>query len=176
VIDEVRRLGGEVLHGWAEGRIARTGEEAVAEPETRRAGKKLRWQTTFGAIAAEEPLFRAGTRLQRPFAASAAVSHRGCSQPLQRAVTDFGADVSFAQAAEKLREHYGVELAPETIRGIVVGHAQAMLEQQQAALPQWPDVPGVAQLVAEVDGGMVPIVVTDTEQADRRTGKSLGVA
>jgi hypothetical protein len=60
-----------------------------------------------------------------------------------------------------------VELAPETIRVIVVGHAQAMLEQQQAAPPQWPDVPGVAQLVAEVDGGMVPIVVTDTEQANR---------
>ncbi len=40
VIEEVRRLGGEVLHGWAEGRIARTGEQAAAAPETRRAGKK----------------------------------------------------------------------------------------------------------------------------------------
>ena len=38
VIEEVRRLGGEVLHGWAEGRIAHTGEQAA--PETRRAGKK----------------------------------------------------------------------------------------------------------------------------------------
>jgi hypothetical protein len=111
--------------------------------------------------------------VQRPFAASAAVSNRGCSQPLQRAVTDFGADVSFAQAAEKLREHYGVALAPETIRGIVEGHAQTMLTQQQAEQPAWPEVPGVAQLVAEVDGGMVPIVVTDTAQADRRAGKSL---
>jgi hypothetical protein len=27
----------------------------------------------------------------------------------------------------------------------------------------WREVPGVAQLVAEVDGGMVPIVVTNTE-------------
>jgi hypothetical protein len=40
VIEEVRRLGGEVLQGWAEGRIAHTQEQAVAAPETRRAGKK----------------------------------------------------------------------------------------------------------------------------------------
>jgi hypothetical protein len=100
VINEVGRLGGEVLVGCAEGRIARTGGEAVAAPETRRAGKKLRWHTTFGTIAVEEPLFRAGTRLQCPFAASAAVSLRGCSQPLQRAVTDFSADVYCAGRRE----------------------------------------------------------------------------
>lgn len=40
VIEEVRRLGSEVLHGWAEGRIACTEAQAVAAPETRRAGKK----------------------------------------------------------------------------------------------------------------------------------------
>ena len=40
VIEEVQRLGGEVLHGWAEGRIERTSEQAAEAPETRRAGKK----------------------------------------------------------------------------------------------------------------------------------------
>jgi hypothetical protein len=91
VIEEVRRLGGEVLHGWAEGRIARTGEQAAA---------------------------------------------------------------------------------PETIRGIVEGHAQALLGQQQAEQPAWPAVPGEAQLVAEVDGGMVPIAVTDLPR-QRRRGQAL---
>jgi hypothetical protein len=40
----------------------------------------------------------------RAFAGSARVSHRGCSRPLQRAVTDFGADQSFAQVMDKLVE------------------------------------------------------------------------
>jgi hypothetical protein len=40
VIEEVRRLGGEVLHGWAERRIERTGEQTAEVRETRRAGKK----------------------------------------------------------------------------------------------------------------------------------------
>jgi hypothetical protein len=110
--------------------------------------------------------------VHRPFAVSAALSNRCCSQPLQRAVTDFGADVSFAQAGAKLREHYGVELAAETIRAIVEGHAQAMCEQQSVT-SHWPEADGVAQLVAEMDGGMVPIVVVDPEQRDRRRDKRL---
>ena len=40
VIAEVRRLGQEALHSWAEGQIARVGDPAATAPEMRRAGKK----------------------------------------------------------------------------------------------------------------------------------------
>jgi hypothetical protein len=39
VSEEVRRLEGEALRGWAAGRIERTGEEASQAPETGRAGR-----------------------------------------------------------------------------------------------------------------------------------------
>jgi hypothetical protein len=91
---------------------------------------------------------------------------------LQRAVADFGADVAFGQVVGKLREHYGVTLAPETIRGIVEGHAQAMYAQQTFE-EDWPDTAGEPLVVAQMDGGMVPIVVADDTQADRRKGKRL---
>jgi hypothetical protein len=113
-----------------------------------------------------------GTRSRRLFAARAEVSHRGCSQPLQRVVTDFGADVAFGQVVGKLREHYGVALAPETIGGIVEGHAQAMFEQQTFE-EDWPRAAGEPLVVAQMDGGMVPIVVADPAQVDRRKGKRL---
>ncbi len=134
--------------------------------------KKLCWHSTFGTIEVEEPIFREGNRTYRAFSASAQVTHRCCSQPLQRVVTDFGADVSFRQAAEKLREHYGVELPVETIRRIVEGHAQVLFERQE---PQtdWPTEPGPPWLVAELDGGMVPIVTPDPTQSDQRKGKRL---
>lgn len=106
------------------------------------------------------------------FAAGAAVSHRCCSQPLQRVVTDFGADVAFGQVVAKLREHYGVELATETIRSIVEGHAQRMFEQQTFE-EEWPQTVGEPLLIAEMDGGMVPIVVVDDTQTDHRRGKRL---
>ena len=40
VIEEVRRIGQETLHSWAEGRIARGEEERLQAEGIRRAGKK----------------------------------------------------------------------------------------------------------------------------------------
>lgn len=85
-------------------------------------------------------------------------------------VTDFGADVAFGQVVGKLREHDGVTRAPETIRSIVEGHAQRMFEQQIFE-DEWPETAGEPLLVAEMDGGMVPIVVVDDTQTEQRRGK-----
>jgi hypothetical protein len=100
------------------------------------------------------------------------VNHRQCSQPLQRAVTDLGADVSFGQTVAKLIEHYGITLGAETVRRIVEAHGQAIFEMQVLE-EAWPTETGAEWLVGEVDGGMVPIVRSDPEQADRRKGKQL---
>lgn len=120
----------------------------------------------------EEPQLRSGTERIRPFANRAKVRHRGVSRPLQRVVTDFAADVSFGQAMDKLVEHYGVLLAESTIRRITEGHAQRIFE---ATLPSvaWPRQPGCDIVIAEMDGGMVPIVESDPTQTDRRQGKRL---
>lgn len=120
----------------------------------------------------EEPQLRRGSCRIRPFAYRAEVSHRGCSRPLQRAVTDFAADVPFAQAMDKLVEHYGVLLNESTVRRIAEGHAQKVFE---AAEPEvaWPQQAGCAVVVAETDGGMVPIMEPSSTATDRRKGKRL---
>lgn len=87
-------------------------------------------------------------------------------------VTDFGADVSFAQAMDKLVEHYGVLLPEITIRRITERHAQA-IHRDSPLVASWPQTPGVAVVIALMDGGMVPIVEPDPEQPDRRRGKRL---
>lgn len=108
----------------------------------------------------------------RPFCASAKVSHRCCSISLQRVVTDFGADVPFAQAMDKLVEHYGVLLSETIVRRITERHAQAIHAANRVDAT-WPEAPGVAVVVAQMDGGMVPMVEADLTQSDRRKGKSL---
>lgn len=123
-------------------------------------------------IEVEETLWRQGTRTQRCFSLRAQVRNRCCSQPLQRVITDFGADVAFRQAAKKLQEHYGFTLSVERIRQIVEGHAQTMYEVQ-VLNEDWPSEPGVPWVVAQTDGGMVPIVTPDPAQADQRRGKTL---
>lgn len=134
--------------------------------------KKLRWHSTFGDIEVDEPQYREGPRRRRPFVQSAQVQHRGCSLPLQRVVTDLGADLPFAQAAGKLQEHYGVMLSPSTIRQVTEGHARALIVDGDAE-PAWPTQTGAATVIAEVDGGMVPLVEVDPDSPDRRRGKRL---
>jgi hypothetical protein len=89
---------------------------------------------------------------------------------LQRVVVDFCADHSFATAVDKLVEHYGVLLPENTLRRATLQHAKTMLEQTPVE-QNWPQRPGVSRVVAEMDGSMVPIVVTDTSAKDRRRGK-----
>lgn len=120
----------------------------------------------------EEPQFRCGSKRIRPLVGSAKIRPRGCSRPLQRAVTDFAADVSFAQAMDKLVEHYGVLLGESTIRRITEDHARRMFETHRPE-ESWPEKPGCEVVVAETDGGMVPLVEPDADGEDRRKGKRL---
>ena len=120
-----------------------------------------------------EPQYRRHTKRIRPFAQSAGVSHRGCSRPLQRVVTDFGADVAFAQVMDKLVEHYGIVLGESTIRHITQGHAQKIFESATEE-PGWPSQAGrSAVVIVQMDGGMVPIVEPDATKRDKRKGKKL---
>jgi hypothetical protein len=81
---------------------------------------------------------------------------RGYSLGLQRAVTDFGADVAFGKVPQKLKEHYGIEVPSSTAQTITKQHA-ARMKQQQAVLERLPRG-GVEQLIGELDGSMLPIV------------------
>lgn len=103
----------------------------------------------------------------------AKVSPLGCSRPLQRAIVDFSADQPFAQARNKLQEHYGVEIGESTIQRVTFGHARAMFEAGRKGL-DFPQEPGSSMpIVVETDGGMVPIVEPGRDAEDKRKGKTL---
>jgi hypothetical protein len=135
--------------------------------------KKLHWHTTFGKIEVIEPIYRRPGQRIRPFSQSAEVVCRGCSLPLQRVVTDFGADHPFAQVPSKLQEHYGFTLSPATIRHVSEHHAKQVSDKYKK-IETYPLTSGVAEMIVETDGSMIPIVTTDPEQADQRKGKTYG--
>jgi hypothetical protein len=108
----------------------------------------------------------------RPFLTSAEVTARSCSLPLQRAITDFGADHGFGQVPKKLQEHYGITIGVSTARKITQGHGAHMREQQERGA--WPVSPsGCGQQVGEIDGSMVPIVTNAAAVGDKRKHKTL---
>ena len=140
--------------------------------ELRSAGKKLWWRSTFGVIEIKESLHRKGSELVRRFSERAQVSCRGMSMPLQRVITDFGADEPFARVNDKLREHYGFEVPVSCIRAVTLRHGEAMLGNVKLSC-EWPQHEGVRQVIAQSDGSMVPVVSVDPESADKRKGKAL---
>ena len=118
-----------------------------------------------------EPLWRNGTGIERPFSATAGVSCRGSSLPLQRVMADFGADHPFAPAAAKLKEHYGIDVPVSTVQRTTAYHAQCIYEQEAAR----EIAPGTSaeRFIGEIDGSMVPVVEPSATSADRRKGKVL---
>lgn len=109
----------------------------------------------------------------RPFSTRAGVSCRACSRPLQRALVDFAADVSFERTGEKLLEHYGIELSASTIRRITHRHGARLLHQQQQLIDQLGPEAGLPQLLTQTDGSMVPLVESASKAADKRKQKRL---
>jgi Uncharacterised protein family (UPF0236) len=107
---------------------------------------------------------------------SAQVTPRGYSLPLQRRITDFGADIAFKQVNKKLQEHYGITVPENGIRTTTLRHASQLkvLQSEQLGKIESPSKPCV---ISETDGSMVPIVKTkdaiENEKMDRRKGKLL---
>jgi hypothetical protein len=111
-------------------------------------------------------------KLLRPFSAAAAVVCRGYSLGLQRVLTDFGADHSFAQAVAKVKEHYLIEVPLSAARHYTQKQA-AQIQQSQPETASLPDG-GVAQVIAETDGCLIPIVrIAAKGPKDRRKRRQL---
>jgi len=87
-------------------------------------------------------------------------------------LTDFGADHSFAQATAKVKEHYLIDMPASAARFYTHKHA-AQIQQGQ---PETASLPagGVAQVIAETDGCLIPIVkIAAKGPKDRRKRRLL---
>lgn len=122
---------------------------------------------------------KCGLGIVRPFLLSSGVEPRCCSLPLQRRVVDFGADMPFHDVPKKLLEHYGFELCPEVVRKITLKHAsriESTIFESNSQRKSIPNKAGVAQLISEADGGMIPIVTIDNNVVVKDKRKTRKVA
>jgi hypothetical protein len=94
----------------------------------------------------------------RPLPGRLGVRARGQSRRLQRVLTDFGCEHSFARAAQSVREHYGFEIGSSVVRAATLTHAlraQETLGQQYAQPFRLLPAKGPEQVLAEADGTMI---------------------
>lgn len=98
------------------------------------------------------------------------VSPRGKSRRLQRTLTDFGCEHSFARAVQSLREHYGFELGASAVRKATLRHAFRAKEQLEKEYEQpFRSLPAVKEkhVIAEVDGTMICTVEPGARKGKR---------
>jgi hypothetical protein len=179
VILELRHLGQEVMSCWAKEKVSR--KVAAFEREGGRLKKhgikEVHWYTTFGEISASEQCYLQGGKMIRPFSSDAQVRSRSYSAPLQRRITDFGADNSFGEVPEKLKEHYGISAPVSSARVITLNHAKK-IRTTEILETEIPEQDGKEFVIAEVDGSMIPIVTNTSKESDegavdRRKAKEL---
>jgi hypothetical protein len=113
-------------------------------------------------------LGRRGPRL-RPFCQSAGLKPRDSSRALQRALADFGAEESFARAAARVREHYGIEVGASTVRACTLKHGRSILKVAEKM-----QLPAASAIVTQIDGSLIPVVesASDAEIGARKRNYS----
>jgi Uncharacterised protein family (UPF0236) len=98
------------------------------------------------------------------------VSPRGRSKRLERVLTDFGCEHSFAHAAARVLEHYGFEVSVSAVRETTLRHAQRaskkLEEHYEKPFRLLPAV-GAEQVIAEADGTMICTVAPGKRNGKR---------
>lgn len=125
-------------------------------------------------MSVRERIWRSQTQSYvRPLPGRLGVSSRGRSRRLQRVLTDFGIEHSFARAADSVLEHYGFTLGSSAVRTATLAHAQRARAKLQAQYAQpfrvLPAV-GAEQVIAEADGTLICTVAPGPRKGKRPRG------
>jgi hypothetical protein len=98
------------------------------------------------------------------------VQPRGRSRRLERVLTDFGCEHSFAHAAARVLEHYGFEISVSAVRQTTLAHAQRA-SRKLAAEYQKPfrllPAQGAEHVIAQADGTMICTVAPGKRKGKR---------
>ena len=125
----------------------------------------------FGLVEVAERIWRNRQKnYLRVLPQGIGVSARGCSRRLERVLTDFGCEHSFAHAAARVQEHYGFEINPSAVREATLEHAQRASEKLEAQYQKpfriLPPM-GAEHVIAEADGTMICTVAPGKRKGKR---------
>ena len=106
----------------------------------------------------------------RPLPGRLGVRPCGRSRRLDRVLTDFGCDHSFARAAGSVREHYGFAVGVSAVRTATLEHAQRAREKLETQYAQpFRELPamGNEHVITQADGTMICTVQPGSRKGKR---------
>lgn len=155
-------VGRAVMRSVLEALAVEVTEQTLARDETLvvQHRREITVETVFGPVPVASPYLWSAGLSARPVQEELGLRHGLRSLAVERALTDFGAEESFAQAAVRFQEHYGWTIGRTSILRLVEHHARraesfvaARLQEQAVAFEQPEAVrPSVDAMLAELDG------------------------
>lgn len=163
VRDVLRRIGRSVMEQVLETMSVEVTEQALAEDDDLVVQRRdtIAVESVFGPVSLQSPyLWCQAGRSARPVRTVLGLRHRQRSIAVERALTDFGAEESFANAALRFEEHYGWSVGRTNILRVVEEHARLaesfVAERLKAAASDFEQEvgvrPGADEMLVELDG------------------------
>lgn len=93
----------------------------------------IEFHVIFGSIELHSPYLWKKGHQAKPLREEMGISHHGRSEAVNRALSDFGSEESFGQAAKRFAEHYHYELSSSTVSRVtkeVAEEALAYVEEK----------------------------------------------
>ena len=139
--------------------------EAKKKGLTIHRAKRIKYSSLFGVVEVLSPYLRNKNTSSgsRPVKEQLRIEHGDRSIAVQRAMSDFGAEESFGQAAKRFQEHYGWTMDRAAVRREV--EKTAVLAQEYVEkrldgtsgdyLQPVANRPGIEQILVELDGSHI---------------------
>lgn len=140
-------------------------KEAKVTGLTIHRAKRIKYSSVFGVVKMLSPyLWNKNTgRGARPVKEQLGIEHGDRSVAVQRAMSDFGAEESFGQAAKRFKEHYGWSIDRAKVHREV--EKTAIKAEQYVETRLWEagwnylqplaNRPGIEQMLVELDGSHI---------------------
>ena len=158
-VREMSRLATEMILNELSRRLTEGGRKEGLRVHRR---KRVRFFGLYGPMEVDSPYLYDGAtrRSARPVKDQLQITDQGRSRAVERALTDFGAEESFGQAATRFEEHYGWSVNRTTLMRVVEQEAveaerfvQARLEAAGAAFEErLTSRPVASEVLVELDG------------------------
>jgi len=136
--------------------------------------KKVLWNTSIGKVEVVQQCYLTRKRRREPshrihpLEDFSRIRNKGYSKRCQKLVSDLAIEQSFAQSAQRLKEHHGLDMNSTTVRRITIAVARLARQANQRLPPTQQN--RQAKSLVEFDGGMVPLVEAEG-QLDRRKAR-----
>jgi hypothetical protein len=115
------------------------------------------FNTIFGQIELESPYLWSTGKNSKPLADEMKITHHGRSEAVKRAMSDFGSEESFGQAAKRFEEHYKYDCCASTVSRVtkqIAEEAQEYVEKKlfEAGKSYGEAGEGMGKILIEMDG------------------------